>query len=928
MAELLNAKLEHLIEEFVANNPRSKAAFERARNALPAGNTRSVLWSEPFPLTLKGGHGAHVTSVDGRDYLDFVSDFTAGLYGHSHPAINQAVADTLGEGFSLGGVIEQEAQLGEILQSRFKSIERVRFCNSGTEANTFALATATAFTGRNKILVFDKGYHGGTISFPSPAHNPMNLPHEFVIGIFDDIEKTNPLIDDTVAAILIEPMQMAGGVRRASLEFLQFLRQRATEVSAVLIFDEVVTSRLHFHGLQGAWGVYPDMTTLGKYIGGGFSFGAFGGRADIMGLFDPFIQGSSVLHHSGTFNNNVFTMTAAVAAAKLVTEESLDGLNKLGDYLREKGNEIVRQAGLKGVVLVGYGSLVGIGFLGEQGHILREIFYFSMLKEGILIGRRGFLCLNLAHTPSETLSDYGTLAEDGIIEELGYTAVYRRVFRSLGNMCMVVALTCPLSAIMISASYQIIYGGYWGLSWGWIIPNVLMVFEVLAVAELASSMPVNGSFYWWAAALAPPQWSHAVSFITGWLNVMTMFASAASFAYAVASSFSYAIMIAAPDTTWTNAQVMALSLGVLVAWVAVMAWKLERITFVYIGMAILVLIQTLVFIIGLPVSHSAQGRPYNSAKAVFGEYANFSDWSPAVAVPHSWLCALWVNSAWMVPVYVAEETHNATREIPKSILHTWGVTAIMGTVVCLITAFCIENIEWAAADVTYVHHFLPLLELTNILHNASRGFPLFNLILDHWGQTATSAFFLFATPVGFIGGSGTLLVFASQIAAFARDGGLPWSSKVSYVHPRLNLPIYALGILATGTFLVLIIALSPEASAIIYSLAVVTCLVTYIIPISFRITAGARWVPGPWNLGRWSIPIHVMAVLTQLYFIIMECFPPEREWTATTFNYNFVLTAGGVVISVVAYLVCGKWYKGLDMEALDAWRRHHAETVE
>lgn len=119
---------------------------------------------------------------------------------------------------------------------------------------------------------------------------------------------------------------------------------------------------------------------------------------------------------------------------------------------------------------------------------------------------------------------------------------------------------------------------------GWIIPNLLLLPEVLAIAELASSMPVNGSFYWWAGALAPPEWSHPISFITGWLNVLTMFASTAAFAYAVASYFSYAIVIAVPTMVWTNAQIMALSLAVIVIWAAVMTLKLERIAFVYIGM--------------------------------------------------------------------------------------------------------------------------------------------------------------------------------------------------------------------------------------------------------------------------------------------------------------------------------------------------------
>ncbi|RAK84384.1 hypothetical protein BO79DRAFT_275719 [Aspergillus costaricaensis CBS 115574] len=498
--------------------------------------------------------------------------------------------------------------------------------------------------------------------------------------------------------------------------------------------------------------------------------------------------------------------------------------------------------------------------------------------------------------------------EDGIIAELGYVVAYRRVFRSLGNMCMVLALTSPLSAILITATYQIQYAGYWGLSWGWIIPNALLLPEVLAIAELASSMPVNGSFYWWAGALAPPAWSHAVSFITGWMNVLTMFASTATFAYAVASSLSYGVTIALPDMIWTNAQVMALSLAVVLIWSAIMTLRLERIAFVYISMAVLILVQALMLIIGLPITHAIQNRPFASAQAVFGEYLNSSDWGPEVAVPYSWFCALWVNSAWMVPVYVSEETHNASKEIPKSLLYTFAATAASGLVVCLLFAFCIPDMEAVAADTS--------------------GYPLFTVVFDHLGEAASLTLFSIVVPVGFIGGSGTLLTYASQIAAFSRDGGFPWHERMAYIHPRLNLPIYALSLLGAGTFLVLIIALSPKASSIIYSLSVVSSLVTFIIPIFFRIVAGNRWVPGPWSLGRWSIPIHTLAVVTQLYLIIMECFPPERAWTAETFNYNFALTVGAFLIACGFYWGMGrKTYRGLDMEALEAWRRNHADLA-
>lgn len=185
------------------------------------------------------------------------------------------------------------------------------------------------------------------------------------------------------------------------------------------------------------------------------------------------------------------------------------------------------------------------------------------------------------------------------------------------------------------------------------------------------------------------------------------------------------------------------------------------------------------------------------------------------------------------------------------------------------------------------------------------------------------------TPVGFVGGSGTLLTYASQIAAFARDGGLPYSEHFAYVHPRINAPIYSIALLAAGTFLVLLFALSTEAKSIIYSLSVVAGLFTFIIPIFFRVFAGNRWVPGPFNLGRWSIPVHSFAVISQLYIVVMECFPMDRQWTASTMNYNFAVGLGAVLIACFLYFFVGKkTFRGLNVEVLAARTRQHNVHVD
>lgn len=206
------------------------------------------------------------------------------------------------------------------------------------------------------------------------------------------------------------------------------------------------------------------------------------------------------------------------------------------------------------------------------------------------------------------------------------------------------------------------------------------------------------------------------------------------------------------------------------------------------------------------------------------------------------------------------------------------------------------------------------------------GYPLVTLIADHWGAPLSGAFFFFALPVGLLGGSGTLVTYASQLAAFARDGGLPYGAKFASVHARLDQPVYSTALLVVGTCLVLLFALSEEASTIIYSLSVVTGLVTFLLPIALRIFAGDRWVPGPFNLGRWSVPVAIFTVFSQMYLIVMECFPESRDFDVTTMNWNSVLTVGSFLISLALYYVIGKDYKGPNQEALAHWREIHSRA--
>lgn len=400
------AALREAEEQYRVRHPKSAALYQKACAALPGGNTRSAIYAEPFPLTMVRGEGAHLWDADGHEYADFLSEFTAGLYGHSHPAIRKAIDEALDGGINFGAHGVAEGKFAQAICDRFPSIELVRFTNSGTEANLMAVSAALAITGKKKILVFHGGYHGGVFYFRGKG-SAVNAPFDYLMGTYNDIEQVRALVAPhrgDLAAILIEPMLGGGGCIPATREFLADLRALASETGAILIFDEVMTSRLAPGGLQEVHGINPDMTTLGKYVGGGMSFGAFGGRADLMRWFDP--RNKQGFQHAGTFNNNVLTMNAGyVGLTEVYKPADAVKLNKFGDGLRERLNAVARRRGLA-MQFTGLGSMIGLHMTGRpirnaadaaEGHAgLLDLCYFDLVARGIWFAKRGMMALSIA----------------------------------------------------------------------------------------------------------------------------------------------------------------------------------------------------------------------------------------------------------------------------------------------------------------------------------------------------------------------------------------------------------------------------------------------------------------------------------------------------------------------------------------------------
>lgn len=356
---------------------RSVALFERAQAVLPGGNSRQSVFREPYPIYIRSAKGAVVTDVDGIERTDFLNNFTSLIHGHAHRDVIEAVAAQLPLGTCYAGPTEAEVLLAELICDRLPSAERVRFANSGTEAVMMAIKAARAYTGRAKIAKCEGAYHGTydyaevsegvgpdawSAGDPAAIATALGTPEgvlgDVVVMPFNDPVAAERILTpeaDRLAAIVIDPLPNRCGLTPASQKFLTFLRNFADRHAIVLIYDEVISFRIGFNGAQGVFGVLPDLTALGKIIGGGFPVGAIAGREQIMSVFDP--RASAVaLPHAGTFNANPVTMVAGLTAMRLLDEKCMAKLNALGEKARDSFRAAMADAGVPGQV-TGSGSL-------------------------------------------------------------------------------------------------------------------------------------------------------------------------------------------------------------------------------------------------------------------------------------------------------------------------------------------------------------------------------------------------------------------------------------------------------------------------------------------------------------------------------------------------------------------------------------------
>ena len=415
------------------SHSHSRALYERAVSSLPGGNTRTTVFMKPFPIYAARGEGCRVWDVDGNEYIDCINNFTSLIHGHAHPLLIQAATRQLSLGSAFGLPTESEIELAELLVSRLPSADQIRFANSGTEAVMMALKAARAFTGRPKIAKCEGAYHGSydyaevsldptpeawggnsPVSVAYARGTPENVLADVVTIPFNDIEAAVSLIREhggELACVLVDPMPNRAGLAPADKSYLEALRQVTREVGALLIFDEVITFRLGYHGAQGIWGIDPDLTTLGKIMGGGFPVGAIAGAREFMAVFDPSF-GKPALPHGGTFSANPVTMRAGLAAMELLDEAAFARLDVIGDAVRNGINDAFRNSGVPGGT-VGLGSLLKIHFadrpirdyrsayMTAQEARRQAVFNMGLLNRGVLAAGYGLMALSTPMTGAD-----------------------------------------------------------------------------------------------------------------------------------------------------------------------------------------------------------------------------------------------------------------------------------------------------------------------------------------------------------------------------------------------------------------------------------------------------------------------------------------------------------------------------------------------
>ncbi|MCG8632965.1 MAG: aspartate aminotransferase family protein [Desulfobacterales bacterium] len=419
---------EKITSEYQKRFPLCRERHERLLNYIPGGATRSLSYFKPWPLHISHGRGAYVYTHEGHALLDVTNAYGALIHGHGDPDVSAAVCAGIERGSQYSTPTDGQYKLARLLCERVPGFDRVRFLNSGTEATMFAMRTARAFTGRDKILKMTGGFHGTHDSVAASTKKnvitagiPGAMTRDILEVPFNDaaaLENAVSANAGELAAVIMEPFLGAGGVVLPEEGYLKRVREVTRAHEVLLIFDEIFSFRVDQGGCQNLFGVTPDITTVGKVVGGGLPIGVLGGRADVMNIYCH-ENTKMPLYHSGTFNGYETVMQAGYAALSKFDAPATAAVNAMGDRLQSGLLDLFADTGLN-IQSTQIGSLLNLHFVNEpvttpeqvlgSEEELHALMHLSLLNKGVFSIPRGLFILSTAITETEI---------DGLLENIG-----------------------------------------------------------------------------------------------------------------------------------------------------------------------------------------------------------------------------------------------------------------------------------------------------------------------------------------------------------------------------------------------------------------------------------------------------------------------------------------------------------------------------
>ncbi|EMD30997.1 hypothetical protein CERSUDRAFT_120205 [Gelatoporia subvermispora B] len=473
------------------------------------------------------------------------------------------------------------------------------------------------------------------------------------------------------------------------------------------------------------------------------------------------------------------------------------------------------------------------------------------------------------------------------LAELGYKQEFRRSFSAIEVFGFAFGVVGLLPSMATVLTFAIPNGGPYALVWGWAVSTFFIMFIALTLAELGSAAPTSGGLYYWTFKYAPPKWRRLLSWIVGYCNTIGLIAGVAAIDWGCAVQIFAAVSIGSDMTfTPTTRQTVGVFVALLLCHglVASLATPVvARLQWVYISVNILL---CLAVIVSLPAATPKELR--NPASYAFGGVSNISGWPDGFAFVLSFLAPLWTIAGFDAPVHISEEASNARTAVPWAIILSSAIAGVIGWGVNVAMAFCMGT------------------DMEGILASPI-GQPMATIFFNSLGKRGTLAIWSMVVFTQFLMGANALITSSRQMFAFARDGGLPLSSILYRMNPRVRTPVNCVWASAFVAFILGLLALGgTAASSAIFSLGIAAQYLAFIVPIGSRFFGGTPWIPGPFSLGRWGLPVGIVAIAWMMFSIIIFTFPASPDPDSTSMNWMVVVLSAWLLLCL-GYYYCPRY---------------------